>query len=147
MRLKNCGQPSITRSGVWQILETLNHKGQRRHNPKVHTEKKGPSPLGMIHDLTLTGWIEGMGKQRKWHWQNQTSMLNLLRQDSLVAAGKSGKVAIFYQCKRQRWSESAAIEVWNAGKALVSEKRLITRHASRICVNPLDKSKSYLVKP
>ena len=84
---------------------------------------KVPGPVGMIHDLTLTGLVEGMGKAEKlalakkpdidaesasWAW--------------LVAAGKSsGQEWQFSTNARDKggaWSP-AAIGVWNAGKALV----------------------------
>ena len=84
---------------------------------------KVPGPVGMIHDLTVTGLVEGMGKAEKlalakkpdidaesasWAW--------------LVAAGKSsGQEWQFSTNARDKggaWSP-AAIGVWNAGKALV----------------------------
>ena len=87
---------------------------------------KVPGPVGMIHDLTLAGLVEGVGKAEKealakkdgidaesasWAW--------------LVAAGRSnGQEWQFSSDARERggaWSR-AATEVWNTGKELVDGK-------------------------
>ncbi len=85
---------------------------------------KIPGPVGMIHDLTVRGLVDGLGKAEKdalskkggidaeasaWAW--------------LVASGKSsGQEWQFSSDARERggaWSP-AAIGVWKAGQALVS---------------------------
>ena len=84
---------------------------------------KIPGPVGMIHDLTMTGLVDGLGKAEKaalsikgdiereassWAW--------------LIAAGKSnGQEWQFSSDARDRggaWS-LAATQLWEAGKALV----------------------------
>ncbi|MDC3047921.1 hypothetical protein OA191_01210, partial [Euryarchaeota archaeon] len=87
---------------------------------------KIPGPVGMIHDLTMTGLVDGLGKAEKaalsfkgdiereassWAW--------------LIAAGKSnGQEWQFSSDARDRggaWS-LAATQLWEAGKALVDGK-------------------------
>ena len=84
---------------------------------------KVPGPVGMIHDLVMTGLIDGMGKAEK---------LALSKKDGidaeaacwawLIATGKSGgQEWQFSPDARERgsvWSASA-IEVWKAGNILV----------------------------
>ncbi|RJU84615.1 MAG: hypothetical protein DWC02_07785 [Candidatus Poseidoniales archaeon] len=85
---------------------------------------KVPGPVGMIHDLTVMGLVEGMGKAEK----SALSKKDGIDQQAsswawLVAAGKSnGQEWQFTSDARDRggvWS-AAAIQVWNTGKALVN---------------------------
>jgi len=85
---------------------------------------KVPGPVGMIHDLTVMGLVEGMGKAEK----SALSKKDGIDQQAsswawLVAAGKSnGQEWQFTSDARDRggvWSP-AAIQVWNTGKALVN---------------------------
>ncbi len=85
---------------------------------------KVPGPVGMIHDLTVMGLVEGMGKAEK----SALSKKDGIDQQAsswawLVAAGKSnGQEWQFTSDARDRggaWSH-AAIQVWKTGKALVN---------------------------
>ena len=81
-------------------------------------------PVGMIHDLTLTGLVEGMGKAEKMALAKKSDIDSESASWAwLVAAGKSGgqewQFSTNARDKGGAWSP-AAIEVWNAGKALVS---------------------------
>ena len=81
-------------------------------------------PVGMIHDLTLTGLIDGMGKAEKLALKKKS---NIDEESAswawLVAVNKSGgqewQFSTDARDKGGAWSP-AAIEVWNAGKALVN---------------------------
>ncbi len=81
-------------------------------------------PVGMIHDLTLTGLVDGMGKAEKMAMKKKS---NIDEESAswawLVAVNKSGgqewQFSTDARDKGGAWSP-AAIEVWNAGKALVN---------------------------
>ena len=80
-------------------------------------------PVGMIHDLTLTGLIEGLGKAEKIALTKKSDIDEQSASWAwLVAAGKSGgqewQFSTDARDKGGAWSP-AAIEVWKAGKALV----------------------------
>ena len=85
---------------------------------------KIPGPVGMIHDLTMMGLVEGLGKAEK---EALSKKGGIDQQASswawLIAAGKSnGQEWQFSSDARDRgsvWS-AATIEVWNTGKALVN---------------------------
>ena len=77
----------------------------------------------MIHDLTLTGLIEGLGKAEKIALTKKSDIDEQSASWAwLVAAGKSGgqewQFSTDARDKGGAWSP-AAIEVWKAGKALV----------------------------
>ena len=81
-------------------------------------------PVGMIHDLTLTGLVDGMGKAEKLALKKKS---NIDEESAswawLVAVNKSGgqewQFSTDARDKGGAWSP-AAIEVWNAGNALVN---------------------------
>ena len=82
-----------------------------------------PGPVGMIHDLTITGLVEGMGKAEKLALAKTDIDSESASWAWLIAAGKSGvqewQFSSNARDKGGAWSP-AAIEVWNAGKALVA---------------------------
>ena len=85
---------------------------------------KVPGPVGMIHDLTITGLVEGMGKAEKLALAKKTDIDSESASWAwLIAAGKSsGQEWQFSSNARDKggaWSP-AAMEVWGAGKALVA---------------------------
>ena len=85
---------------------------------------KVPGPVGMIHDLTITGLVEGIGKAEKFALAKKDGIdAESASWAWLMAAGKSsGQEWQFSTNGRERgsaWSP-AAIEVWSAGKALVA---------------------------
>ena len=81
-------------------------------------------PVGMIHDLTLTGLVDGMGKAEKMALKKKS---NIDEESAswawLIAVNKSGgqewQFSTDARDKGGAWSP-AAIEVWNAGKSLVN---------------------------
>jgi len=84
---------------------------------------KIPGPVGMIHDLTLTGLVEGMGKAEKMALSKKSDIEEEAASWAwLMAAGKSGgqewQFSSNSRDKGSAWSP-AAIGVWSAGKALV----------------------------
>ena len=84
---------------------------------------KVPGPVGMIHDLTMIGLVEGMGKAEKSALSKKDGIDGQAASWAwLIAAGKSnGQEWKFSSDARDRggaWSP-AAIEVWKTGKALV----------------------------
>ena len=85
---------------------------------------KIPGPVGRIHDLTVTGLVDGMGKAEKLAMSKKDGIdAEASSWAWLIAAGKSnGQEWQFSSDARDRgsaWSP-AAIELWNVGKALVS---------------------------
>ena len=84
---------------------------------------KVSGPVGMIHDLTITGLVEGMGKAEKMAFFQKSGIDEEAASWAwLIAAGKSGgqewQFSSNARDKGSAWSP-AAIEVWNAGKSLV----------------------------
>ena len=84
---------------------------------------KVSGPVGMIHDLTMMGLVEGMGKAEKSALSKKDGIDGQAASWAwLVAAGKSnGQEWQFSSDARDRggaWSH-AAINVWKAGKELV----------------------------
>jgi hypothetical protein len=108
-----------------KFLKDIEAQRSRADIIKRFPYRKGkvPGAVGMIHDLTLTGLIEGMGKAEKKALAKKS---NIDEESAswawLVAAGKSGgqewQFSTNARDKGGAWSP-AAMEVWGAGKALV----------------------------
>ena len=93
-------------------------------NKFPYRKGKISGPVGMIHDLTLTGLVEGMGKSEKLALSKKSGIdAEAASWAWLMAAGKSGGQEWQFSAnareKGSAWS-AATIEVWNAGKALVA---------------------------
>ena len=89
---------------------------------------KIPGPVGMIHDLTLTGLVEGMGKAEKMALSKKSDIEEEAASWAwLMAAGKSGgqewQFSSNSRDKGSAWSP-AAIDVWSAGKSLVDGEQV-----------------------
>ncbi len=79
--------------------------------------------VGMIHDLTLTGLVEGMGKAEKLALSKKSDLdAESASWAWLIAVGKSGgqewQFSTNARDKGSSWS-AATIDVWSAGKAVV----------------------------
>ena len=93
-------------------------------NKFPYRKGKVSGPVGMIHDLTLTGLVEGMGKAEKLALSKKSGIdAEAASWAWLMAAGKSGGQEWQFSANAREkggaWS-AATIEVWNAGKALVA---------------------------
>jgi len=108
-----------------KFLKDIESQRAKADITKKFPYRKGkvPGPVGMIHDLTITGLVEGMGKAEKMALSKKSGIDDEAASWAwLIAAGKSGgqewQFSSNARDKGSAWSP-AAIEVWNAGKSLV----------------------------
>ena len=108
-----------------KFLKDIESQRAKADITKKFPYRKGkvPGPVGMIHDLTITGLVEGMGKAEKMALSKKSGIDEEAASWAwLIAAGKSGgqewQFSSNARDKGSAWSP-AAIEVWNAGKSLV----------------------------
>jgi hypothetical protein len=109
-----------------KFLKDIESQRSKADITKKFPYRKGkvPGPVGMIHDLTITGLVEGMGKAEKMALSKKSDIDEEAASWAwLIAAGKSGgqewQFSSNARDKGSAWSP-AAIEVWNAGKSLVN---------------------------
>jgi len=109
-----------------KFLKDIESQRSKADITKKFPYRKGkvPGPVGMVHDLTITGLVEGMGKAEKMALSKKSDIDEEAASWAwLIAAGKSGgqewQFSSNARDKGSAWSP-AAIEVWNAGKSLVN---------------------------
>ena len=109
-----------------KFLKDIESQRSKADITKKFPYRKGkvPGPVGMIHDLTITGLVEGMGKAEKMALSKKSDIDEEAASWAwLIAAGKSGgqewQFSSNARDKGSAWSP-AAIGVWNAGKSLVN---------------------------
>ena len=108
-----------------KFLKDIQSQRSRANITKKFPYRKGKitGPVGLIHDLTLTGLTEGMGKAEKTALAKKSNIDDEAASWAwLMASGKSrGQEWQFSTNAREKgsaWSHAAS-EVWNAGKSLV----------------------------
>jgi len=125
-----------------KFLKDIEAQRSEANITKKFPYRKGKisGPVGMIHDLTLTGLIEGMGKAEKFALSKKNGIdAEAASWAWLMAVNKSGGQEWQFSAnareKGSAWS-AATIEVWNAGKALVAEEDI----DYKACLESLRKS-------
>ena len=108
-----------------KFLKDIEEQREKADITEKFPYKKGkiPGPVGMVHDLVMTGLIDGMGKAEKSALSKKDGIdAEAASWAWLIATGKSnGQEWQFSSDARERggvWSP-AAIELWEAGTKLV----------------------------
>ena len=108
-----------------KFLKDIEEQREKADITEKFPYKKGkiPGPVGMVHDLVMTGLIDGMGKAEKSALSKKDGIdAEAASWAWLIATGKSnGQEWQFSSDARERggvWSP-AAIELWKAGTKLV----------------------------
>ena len=109
-----------------KFLKDIEEQREKADITEKFPYKKGkiPGPVGMVHDLVMTGLIDGMGKAEKSALSKKDGIdAEAASWAWLIATGKSnGQEWQFSSDARERggvWSP-AAIELWKAGTKLVN---------------------------